>query len=141
MRSFNEAVDYYENALLIQHSIEDKWHEGNTLIDLGIALRQLTRLEEAVTVLRHAITVHDESSDQWGKAIALTTLGDTLHDNDQLDAARTHWRQALSIFEKLGARQAVEIRVRLKIPEAEKIRRPQLKVPDDAVALTECGHG
>jgi predicted negative regulator of RcsB-dependent stress response len=79
---------------------------------------------QAVTVFQRAIIVHDESSDQWGKAIALTTLGDTLHDNDQMDAARAHWRQALSIFEKLGARQAVEIRARLKIPQAEKFDDP-----------------
>ena len=55
-----EAIDYYEQALVISREIGDRRGEGNRLGNLGLAYAALGRVEEAIDFYQQALVIFEE---------------------------------------------------------------------------------
>ena len=105
-----EAVDYYQQALVIARHLGDRRNERNHLGNLGNAYLLLGEMETAAGHFQQALQIVRETGDRrsegawWANlAIAYRDLGDTVR-------AREYLTQALAIFEAIEAPDAVRTR-------------------------------
>jgi tetratricopeptide (TPR) repeat protein len=98
------ALEFFEEARRIRHSIGDQRGEslaltyvGSALVDLGEATRGIQSCERALHMAR---CIHDE----WGESAALSNLG-TGHSKTEPDRAINYYDQAIAIQRHLGNRR------------------------------------
>jgi CHAT domain-containing protein/tetratricopeptide (TPR) repeat protein len=99
---FREALQSWEQALIIYRDIQNRRGEGGTLGNLGIAHFGLGDYRQAITFFEQSLSIFREIGDQVGEEIALNNLGNA---HDSLGAYRqaiTFFEQHLAITRKIG---------------------------------------
>ncbi|MFN2495475.1 MAG: AAA family ATPase, partial [Pseudonocardiaceae bacterium] len=74
-RYLDDWLSTAEIAVRAARELGDRHCEGETLIKLGNALREVGRVEEAIPSLKQAVAIFREISDRYHEAIALGGLG------------------------------------------------------------------
>jgi CHAT domain-containing protein/tetratricopeptide (TPR) repeat protein len=113
------------------------------LNQLGVALRELGRLDAADSMLREAATVQEQ---RWREAAPGSTRAAIFqmaayHDLAQLELRRGRWTEAWVAFERLSSRVAVDVAIaRGELdatgdPWADLLPRVQRALPDSAAMI------
>jgi tetratricopeptide (TPR) repeat protein len=82
----------------------DRRNEAGALGNLGIALRQVRRLNEAITAHQDAAAIYRETGDRRNEAAELSNLGVALVAVRRFDQAITAHQDAAAIFRETGDR-------------------------------------
>jgi tetratricopeptide (TPR) repeat protein len=111
-------IAWLEAATRAARRLGDRRAEGNHLVRLGKAHRDLGKLEEAVDYFQQAVSVARQAGDRRSEGAWLANLGQVYHDQGLTAPARDSWTQALALLE------AVED------PRAESVRRSLSELED-----------
>ncbi len=98
-----KAIEYYEQALAINHEVKDRSGEGSALIELGRAYAKMSRYEKAIEYGEQALVIFRELKARDGEASALYSLAQTERARGNLPAARTHIEENLKLQEATRA--------------------------------------
>lgn len=56
---YQQAIDFYQQSLVIQHKIGNRWGEGASLLNMGNALARLDRHYEALQSYKQALAIYE----------------------------------------------------------------------------------
>ncbi|WP_089935670.1 tetratricopeptide repeat protein [Candidatus Entotheonella palauensis] len=102
----NQAIRYYERALVISCEIGDRQGEGAQLGNLGNAYRALGEMDKAIKYVEQALIISREIGDRQGEITRLGNLGIAYHVIGEMDKAIEYVEQALIISRETGNRQS-----------------------------------
>jgi DNA-binding SARP family transcriptional activator len=97
-----EAVDRFEQALVIYREIGDTTGETRAANNVAHAYHGLGRFDEALAAGESSLATQRQAGNRYGEAITLTILGGSLRGLDRLDDSVGQYQQALAIFRELG---------------------------------------
>ncbi len=132
---YDEAAEYYAQALAIAREVGDRATEGMTLNNLGVLARDQGQYDEAAEYYAQSLAIKRELGDQLGVANTLYNLGELARDQGHLDSAREHFSQALGLYTTLGVPEADKARSELAdlAPDPEA---PPSGIPEEAAPVT-----
>ncbi|ASC70031.1 uncharacterized protein XM38_009610 [Halomicronema hongdechloris C2206] len=107
-RSFGrypQALDYYEAALAIQQTIQDRWGEGVTLNNIGAVYHNLGQYEQALGYYQDALAIRQEIGDRQGVGQTLNNIGLVYDNLGQYEQALGYYQDALAILQEIGDRK------------------------------------
>ncbi len=100
-----QAIDHYQQALIIFREIGDRSGEGTALGHLGTAYRNLGQVEQALAHYQQGLVIFREIGDRRNEGSALGDLGTAYADLGQVEQALDHYQQALVISREIGDRR------------------------------------
>ncbi|MFD3843028.1 tetratricopeptide repeat protein, partial [Streptomyces sp. NPDC058642] len=103
-RYFDDWITLTTTTLAICRELGDRHREGQTLNNLGIALREVRRFEKAIDANTQATTVFRELRDRHGEGAALNDLGIALREVRRFEEAIEVHTQATDIARELRDR-------------------------------------
>ena len=75
LSEFNQAIDFYDQALSIARKLGDRNGESASLNNLGESYRNLGKYQQAIQVYQQSLGISREIGDRNGEAISLGNLG------------------------------------------------------------------
>ncbi len=100
-----QAISFYQQALIIARELDDRRGEATRLGHLGIAYAHLGHDEDAIEYYQQALAISREIGDESGEAKHLGNLGLTYRNQVQLEQAIECYQQALVINRQSNNRQ------------------------------------
>ena len=100
-----EALQYYQQALLISREVGDRGGEGTTLNNLGAVYNGLGQQQEALQYYQQALQIMREVGDRRGEGVTLNNLGRVYNGLGQQQEALQYYQQALLIRREVGDRR------------------------------------
>jgi tetratricopeptide (TPR) repeat protein len=100
----DDLLTVLEAALAAARRGGDRAAEGRTLTNLGVAYRELRRLEEAVGCHQQALAIFRETGDRYVEGATLTNLGNAYRELRRFAEGVGCYQQALAIFRETGDR-------------------------------------
>ncbi len=100
-----QAIEYYEQALVISREIGDRQGEGSALGNLGLAYRVLGEVTKAIEYHELALDISREIGDRHSEGSILGNLGNAYHVLGEVTKAIGYHEQALVISREIGDRQ------------------------------------
>ncbi|MEO1144066.1 MAG: tetratricopeptide repeat protein [Cyanobacteria bacterium J06638_22] len=101
---YDEALELFEQALIIVREIDERQGEGVILNNIGEVYRTLGNYEQALTYLQQSLAVHQEIGDRRGQGVALNNIGLIYEALGQYEDALQYFRQSLTIRQDVGDR-------------------------------------
>jgi len=108
LNKVEKAIDYYQQALIINREINNREREGQNLGNLGNAYADLSEVKKAIDCLQQALTISQEINDRHGEGQYLYNLGIIYADLGKAEKAIDYYQQALAISQETGNQQAEE---------------------------------
>ncbi|MGD9977617.1 MAG: tetratricopeptide repeat protein, partial [Bacteroidales bacterium] len=102
MGQFNEALECYYKALLIEGQINDTLGLIHTFKNLGLTYRELGQYEKCLSVLNRGLNLSKKTNNKYETGEILNILGSLHFRFSQFDEAIRYYNQSLSIREELG---------------------------------------
>lgn len=96
-----EALTYYQQALVIGREVGDRRGEGVMLNNLGLVYKALGKQQEALSYFEQALVIGREVGDRGGEGTALWNVGALYFDQGHYDVALASWLLARGIFEEI----------------------------------------
>ena len=106
---FATALPYFQQALQMNHPLNDARNAGSLNNNIGICLMELGDHEEANEYFLKSLAVRKELGDARGQAQVLNNLGKNQVNFGRFSEARDHFEQALAIGERIGSRESMVI--------------------------------
>lgn len=106
---YTAAIPHAEAAVRYSREAGIKLWEGNALLNLGLAYRQLGDPSAARAALERALAVIAQTADQLGTGRALYNLALVATDERDYVAAAAYLERALPIIERVDVRHSHEI--------------------------------
>ncbi|GAA4483712.1 hypothetical protein GCM10023191_005780 [Actinoallomurus oryzae] len=103
LKRYDEAIDNYQQALLLSRETGTRWIEGFCLNGLGISRVGLRQFDEAAHYIQQALAIFRETGMRHREAIALNSLGSAYHGLGRPNDAISCHLQAIPTFEQFGA--------------------------------------
>ena len=100
-----QAIEYFEQALVIAREIGDRRAEGAVLGSLGLANARLGEYEKAVGFYEKQLVISRETSDRHFEGNAFGNLGTAYLRLGNIPKAIEHFEQALVIHSEVGNRR------------------------------------
>jgi len=100
-----QAIEFFQQALLISREIGNRRGEGADLGNLGSAYRDLGQVEQAIEFYQQALLISREIGNRRGEGADLGNLGLAYSDLGQMDKAIEFYEQALLIAREIGDRR------------------------------------
>jgi CHAT domain-containing protein/Tfp pilus assembly protein PilF len=104
MSTYEKAIEYYQQALVIQREVKDLGGEGWTLNSLGPAYVALGRYEKAIEYYERALVIQREIKDLGSEGYTLLRLGVAYRLLGRYEKATEYREQALAIFREVKNR-------------------------------------
>ncbi|WP_446045452.1 AfsR/SARP family transcriptional regulator [Streptomyces olivaceus] len=104
MRRFDEAIDYFRQAMALHGELGDAAGRYQAVANLGNAYLESGRLDKAVEYSRRGLATSRILGNAWGEGIALASLGDAYQRLDRFDEAIDSLEQALTVLRTIGNR-------------------------------------
>jgi len=101
----HNAIEFYQQALIISHEIGDRRGEGNALGNLGNAYSDLGETRKAIEFYQQALIIAHEIGDRRGEGADLGNLGNAYSDLGETHNAIEFYHQALIISKEIGDRR------------------------------------
>jgi len=108
-----KAIEYHEQALVIDREIGDRRGEGNALGNLGLAYAALGDARKAIEFYEQALVIDREIGDRRGEGNALFNMSLSLDKLGDRPQAIAHVQAALEIFERIESPYADRVRKQL----------------------------
>jgi tetratricopeptide (TPR) repeat protein len=105
--NYEQAIDYQQQSLEIDHQIGDRNGEANSLCNLGIAYKSLGQYEQAIDFYQQSLHIQREIGNRSGEANSLGNLGIAYRSLGQYEQAIDYLRQSLDIQREIGDRWGV----------------------------------
>jgi CHAT domain-containing protein len=102
---FELALKSWQQTLMIYREIKDRWGEGKTLGNLGLAYHALGNYPEAIEYQKKRLAIAREFSDRKGEEDALGNLGITYDSLGDYTQAIDYQEKSLAIARELKDRQ------------------------------------
>jgi lipopolysaccharide biosynthesis regulator YciM len=99
--NIDQAIDLFEEALIINRELEDSAGISQALNNLGNCMRSLQRVEDAIQFFEESLEIKREIQDRKGIGITLNNLGVMFALQGNYDKALENFRQAISIKREL----------------------------------------
>jgi tetratricopeptide (TPR) repeat protein/cellulose biosynthesis protein BcsQ len=100
-----KAIEFYEQALVIECEIRNRRGEGTALGNLGIAYANLGKARKAIEFYEQQLVITLEIGDRRGEGNALGNLGNAYADLGEQRKAIEFYEQALVIEREIGDRR------------------------------------
>jgi len=95
---FDQALEKYDESLLIFKNLDDDYHEGVVLASKGVTLRLLNRIPEAMDNYRSAMNIFTILEEDFRMACAMGRLGTAYRIQSDYRAAIDNYNKSLKIF-------------------------------------------
>ncbi len=102
LREWDQARNYYQQALSIFIEYGDRYSQAVTYGQLGILARELREWDQARNYSQQALSIFIEYGDRFSQAKTYHELGIVEQELREWDQARNYYQQALSIFIEYG---------------------------------------
>ncbi len=142
MRRFDEAVDYYERAIVLMREAGWRVGEAKVLGNLAATYADADRIHEAVTVGLASLALFKELDDAWGQALCLSNLGNSYARLGQFEEALSSQSTALDLFRELKDLRGMARAVNGIGTALARLGRPREALPhvaESVRAFTETG--
>ncbi|AFZ01267.1 CHAT domain-containing protein [Calothrix sp. PCC 6303] len=97
---YQEALESFQQALVIFRNTGDKPFEGLTLHNIGGVYKNQGKYREALEVLQQALVIFRNYVDKNFEGLTLNGIGTCYEEIGEYQNALSHYQQALNIFEK-----------------------------------------
>ena len=111
-RAQSEGGEALERAIKKYEEANEKWRvarerkwEAQTLTNIGIAYRGLSKYEDAKVSYEQALVIWRDIKNRYGEGLTLNALGNVYEKQSQYEKARDHLEQALVIRREINDRQ------------------------------------
>ncbi|MBD2614558.1 tetratricopeptide repeat protein [Nostoc punctiforme FACHB-252] len=104
LRQYDQARDYYQQALEIKIEFGDRYSCASTYHQLGRVAEELRQYDQARDYYQQALEIKIEFGDRYSCASTYHQLGRVAEELRQYDQARDYYQQALEIFIEFGDR-------------------------------------
>ncbi len=104
LREYNQARDYYQQALEIKIEFGDRYSCASTYHQLGRVAEELREYDQARDYYQQALEIKIEFGDRYSCASTYHQLGRVAQELREYDQARDYYQQALEIFIEFGDR-------------------------------------
>ncbi|NEQ47512.1 MAG: tetratricopeptide repeat protein [Leptolyngbya sp. SIOISBB] len=101
---YENALQFYQDALAIATEIGDRAGEGATLNNIGVVYRALGQYEDALRFSQDALAIATEIGDRSGEGITLNNIGLAYYHLGQYEDALRFSQGALAIRTEIGDR-------------------------------------
>jgi DNA-binding SARP family transcriptional activator len=99
----NDAIGYFEQALVIYRETGDRQDEAQAANNLAFTYLILGRHEEAVEALLDALRLQREAGRRYGEGVALCNLGEAYVELGRYEEAIACSQEALAIVREVGS--------------------------------------
>ncbi|MFC3965943.1 tetratricopeptide repeat protein, partial [Nocardia jiangsuensis] len=103
-RRFDQAEDYYRQALDLTPELSNRYGAAIAYHQLGMVEQERRRFEQAEDYYRQALDLKLEFGDRHGAASTYHQLGTVAQDQRRFEQAEDYYRQALELSLELGDR-------------------------------------
>ena len=100
---YQEALNFYQQSLAIQHEIGNREEEADSLNNMGIVYYFLGQYQEALNFYQQSLAIQREIGNIRGEAASLGNLGVVYKSLGQYQEALHFYRQSSAIQRKIGA--------------------------------------
>jgi tetratricopeptide (TPR) repeat protein len=105
----NEAIECFEEALVIAREFGDRKREGHALLGLGqVYMNQ--QIDKAYDYFLLALTITHEIGDRKNEGLTLLGFGGLWHSVGEISLAIECFEEALNIFEEIKSPAAIQVR-------------------------------
>jgi tetratricopeptide (TPR) repeat protein len=104
LREFEQAREYYQQALALFIESGDRYSQAITYHQLGIVAQQLREFEQAREYYQQALAIKIEFGDRYSQASTYHQLGIVAQVLGEFEQAREYYKQALAIKIEFGDR-------------------------------------
>ncbi len=104
LRQYDQARDYYQQALEIKIEFGDRYSCASTYHQLGNVAQELRQYDQARDYYQQALEIKIEFGDRYSCASTYHQLGNVAQELRQYDQARDYYQQALEIKIEFGDR-------------------------------------
>ncbi|MEU6833621.1 tetratricopeptide repeat protein, partial [Nocardia beijingensis] len=105
-RRFDQAEDYYRQALDLKLQFGDRHGAAGTYHQLGRVAQQQRRFDQAEDYYRRALDLFPEFGDRHSAARTYHQLGMVAQEQRRFDQAEDYYHQALDLFLEFGDRHS-----------------------------------
>ena len=99
---FREALQTFQQALVIFREIGDRLEEGTTLLDIGLVYDHLSQYQKALESLQQALSIKRQIGDRRREGLTLGAIGEVYYHLGQYDRAIEFYQQALVFHTEVG---------------------------------------
>jgi tetratricopeptide (TPR) repeat protein len=103
-----KALNFNTRALKIFEELGNKYGIGNSLIDLGIILKNKKEYDKSLRSFFHALELKDEIGDKHGMRTTLLHIGWAYYTIGDYNKALDYYNRELIIDEELGDKHAIQ---------------------------------
>ncbi|MEO1286645.1 MAG: tetratricopeptide repeat protein [Chloroflexota bacterium] len=130
--TYQQAIEYYQQALTISRQIGNKSVVGLSLGNLGIAYRNLGQYQQAINYYQQALLIAEDIGDIRGQGNRFNNLGVVYESLEDYERAIEYHQQALAIFEQLGVPHLIEKSKRNLADAQRKLAEQQGNAGDES---------
>jgi len=105
LSEFNQAINFYDQALSLARKLGDRNGEASSLCNLGSTYDALGQYQQAIHFYQQSLEIFKEIGDRKGEASSLCNLGSTYDALGQYQQAIHFYQQSLEIFKEIGDRK------------------------------------
>lgn len=102
-----KALDYYNQALILQKEITDREGIANTYNNIGMIYDNLGLVKKALNYFHDALKLYEEIDDKDGIAISLNNIGSIYERQGHIKKALEYFYKTLNIYETLGDKEGI----------------------------------
>ncbi|MEO1373153.1 MAG: tetratricopeptide repeat protein [Cyanobacteria bacterium J06635_10] len=99
---YREALNNFEQALVIVREIGERKGEGAILNNIGRVYESLGEYTRALDYYQQALAIHKQIGDKAGEGINLSNIGSVYDDLGEYTKALDYYQQALAIDKQVG---------------------------------------
>ncbi|HKQ08852.1 MAG TPA: tetratricopeptide repeat protein [Blastocatellia bacterium] len=97
-----KTLDYYNEALRLIQSVDEKSDEARTLSNIGLVYQSLDEKTKALDYYNQALTIYKAVGDKSAEATTLNNIGSLYDELDEKQKALDYYNQALPLKQSLG---------------------------------------
>ena len=101
---FREALETFEQVLVIVRELGDRSSEGRTLNNIGGVYDNLGEYQQALSYYQQALAIRRELGDRSGEGTTLNNIGGVYNNLGEYQQALSYFQQALVISREVGDR-------------------------------------
>ncbi|MDM8517740.1 adenylate/guanylate cyclase domain-containing protein [Desulfobacterales bacterium HSG16] len=107
MGDYEQAMDYYLNALKIRETLSDRKEIANSLHNVGVLYDYLLNYEKALEYYHQALTIREEIGDKKGIASSYNNIGIIHHFSEEYQKALDYYHRALNLRKQIEDKKGV----------------------------------
>jgi len=104
LSEYNQAIEFYHQALELSRKIAHRNGEASSLNNLGIAYDSLGQYQQAIHFYQQSLEIYREIGDRHGEASSLMNLGIAYKSLGQYQQVIHFQQQSLGIYREIGDR-------------------------------------